>query len=176
MEAGVGGEFGVEGGDEPMVLLGGHGGAIGEGGEDVDTRTGANEFRGADEDSGEGVVLGISDGADVEASFKAIDLATEGVAFDIDIHEAEEWLVLANLFGHENHAGASAPNRFFSGESTERVHQIVDGGQLADGGAFAAGNNEAIDIIKLMGEADFDGGGAELVEHFDMLDEGSLES
>ena len=55
------------------------------------------------------------------------------------------------------------------GGESERVHE------LADGGAFAAGDHQAVETLEVLGEPDLDGVGAEAAQHRDVLPESPLE-
>jgi len=68
VEAGVAGEFGVEGDRQQAAYAGGHGGAVGEA---------RDESRGAEENPGEGFLISFGYPGDPEAFLEAVDLAAE---------------------------------------------------------------------------------------------------
>jgi hypothetical protein len=74
----------------------------------------------------------------------------------MNIHEAEDGLfIFAEVFCQKNHPGARSPCRVLLGKCAQRLDQTILDSQFANRGAFAAGDNEAVESVKVFGQADF---------------------
>ena len=112
----------------------------------------------------------------VQRGLEAVQLAPESVAIDRDVHQAEQGLrVIVERSRQEDHAGAGAPGRSPTGEVAQGRHQASADGQLADGGAFTARNNEAVEPGQLFRLAHLDSFCACALQHVDMLNECALQ-
>jgi hypothetical protein len=115
VDAGVGGEFGVEGGGEQAALADEGRGTV-AGGEGFNAGADARDARGADEDhleraAGEGGVGGEDGG---------VVLAAVGVALDGDVEDGEGFLCgVGDFFGEEDAAGAGAEDGLGVDEGVE---------------------------------------------------------
>ena len=168
MDAGVGGKFGVKGRGQQVVLADGDGTAVGQGGQHVHAAAHADDDRGADKD---GVIPGAAQAPDGQVLLKGVHLASEGVALDAYIHNAQgNGILFGDFRGQHNHTGAGAPDGFAGGgHCGHGFPQAVEGHQAAEGGAFAAGDDEAVQPVQMGGEAHFGGGDADAAEHVAML-------
>ena len=115
---------------------------------------GANARR-ANEDGGD---VAAAEGAWFEVRLKGIDLAAEGVAFDGHRHQVQGGTVERDdLFGEQDGAGAGAPDwQTAAAESDEGLSQVVGDQQSGDGGALAAGDDQAVDVLELVDRADLE--------------------
>jgi hypothetical protein len=162
MDGGVGGEFGMECGGHHVAFLDERG-LVGEFGKDLDAFADALENWGADENHFERfVVESCFAGDDV-----AVDLAAVAVAEDGQVEEAEGILFwIFYLGGEQDCAGAGAENwAIVGGEFADGVVEAFFLEELELGGAFAAGEDEAVAALQVGGGADLDGFGAQIGEH-----------
>ncbi len=172
VDAGVGGEFGVEGGGEEMALADENGGGI-AGGEDLDGGAGFGDAGGADEDhfkrrAGQGSG-GEEDGG--------VDLAAVGVALDGDVEDAERGLGrVADVAREQDDAGAGAEGGGLADKGVEDVEEAVALQVAQEGGGLAAGEDEAVEVCELGGAADKRGLGPGGDEGLGVSLVGSLES
>ena len=111
---------------------------------------------GTDEDRAQGLV---PDPGDREVGLEALQLATEGVAADAGVDEAK---VLGIA---DDHPGAGAEDRP-AGLVVGPQRRLEPGGidSLADRGALAAGNDEAVEPLEVGRETDLADLGAELAQ------------
>ena len=97
--------------------------------------------------------LGLDDGAVV--------LASVGVALDRYVEDGETFLRgVADFFCQQDASGAGAEGRLPADEGFERVEKAVAGEEFEEGGRFAAGDDEAVDVGQLFRLADEDGFGS----------------
>ena len=169
VDAGVGREFGMK--------RGGHGSSLPDndgiaafGGEDFNAFSNVDDPGGTDENHFErrfAVISGQRAGrilAGEESAFAdgAVDLASVGVTADADVEGPEASLGRVFHFGGEqNCAGAGAEGRLHFDELAE----LLESGyaeKLEEGAGFASRNNEAVDVIKLLGLSDEHNFGAQL--------------
>ena len=162
MDAGVGGEFGVERGCHRSSLADGYG-VRAFGGDDFYTFSDMFNFGSADEDHFQrGVVwvtvqkFAFADGA--------VDLTSVGVAADADVEGTEAFLGgVLDFSGQQDCAGAGSESGF-------RVHEFLQlceaffTQQFQERARLAAGDDEAIDGIELFGLFDEHNLGAEFFE------------
>jgi hypothetical protein len=159
VHASVTGQFGMEGG--------GHGFALADDdrvlpfcGEDFDLRSEALDFWSADENHFKG--------RSSEEAFanRALELTSIGVAANVDIERAEAGLVwILNFFRQENGAGTGAEGRFDSDEFFE-LGESGFAQEFQEGARFAAGDDEAVNVVELIGLFDEHNLGAQLFEPF----------
>ncbi len=171
MDAEVGGQLGVEGGGEDVVLADedGRAFALGEG---LDCGAGAGDPRGADEDHLDGLVaergLSLEDGG--------VDLASVGVALDGNVEGGERRLCrVENFRGEEDDSGAGAEGGFGADEGVEGGEEAVALEVLEEGGGFAAGKDDAVEVFEFGWIADEDGSCAGSSEGFGVGFEGALQ-
>ncbi len=95
------------------------------------------------------------EGGRVQVGLEAFDLGAVGVAVDGEVEDAETGLVVArDLGGQDDESGAaSVDGKIVFEEIRERIEQPEADQQFADGRAFAAGKDEAVQALKLRGEA-----------------------
>lgn len=142
MDAGVVGEFGMEGGGQDAALTDEDGAAVTPG-EDFDLAGDAGDARGADEDhlqraAGQGGLRGEDGG---------IILAAVGVPLHGDIQCSERGLGrVGDLAGQEDAAGAGAKDRLVLDEVLEHVIEAGALKVLEEGGGFAAGDDEGVEF------------------------------
>ena len=162
MDAGVGAEFGVEGGGEEVAFADEDGEVV-AGGEGFDVGAGAGDAGGADEDhlewaAGEFCRLGEDGG---------VDLAAVGVALDGDVEGGEGFLRgVFYVLCEKDRAGAGAEGWGGFDEGLEGVEEAVTLEEFEEGGGFAAGDDEAVEIGELGWGADELCGDAESGEGF----------
>ncbi len=106
----------------------------------------------------------------------AVDLAAVGVAFDGDVHQAEARLRgMRDFAGQQNRSGATAVDRLVLAEALERFGQPFLIEQLQHGGAFAAGDDQAVAALQVGNGAHFDGVAAGPLDRFAMRFEVALQ-
>jgi len=154
MDGCVGSEFGMEGGGHDVAFLHQRR-LVGEFGEDFDTFADALENWTADENHFERfVVQSCFTGDDV-----AVDLAAVAVAQDGHVEEAERSLLRIFYFGgQEDCASAGAENwTVVPGEFADGFVEAFFLEKLELGGAFAAGEDQAVAAFEIGDGADLDG-------------------
>ena len=107
METVVGGQLGVEGGAQKRAAADGDRAVGGQARQHLDAGADADDLGGADEDGVEG---SAAEGGDVDGGLEAVDLASVGVALDVDVEAADEGAVAADdTVGERDEAGAGTP-------------------------------------------------------------------
>ncbi len=176
MDAGVGGELGVEGGGEEVAFADQNGSAV-AGGEGLDGGAGAGDAGGADEDhlergAGKAGGRGEDDG---------VVLAAVGVALDGDVEDGEGALRgLGDVLGQQDGAGAGAEGGGGLDEGLEGGEEVIALEELEHGGGLAAGHDEAVYFSsfgagEVFGQADELRGGSEGGEDFGVGFVGALQ-
>ena len=157
MDTSVGGQLGVEGGGHGSSLLDSYG-VVAFCGDYFYALSDVFDFRRSDEDHLDGRIAKqtFADGA--------VDLAAISVAADADVEGAEAGLLRILDFGcQKNRTGAGS-------ESWLRVDEVFQLGEsifaekFEEGAGLSAGDDEAIDGVKLLGFFDEDDFGAEFFE------------
>ena len=154
MDAGVFREFGVEGGGHGFSLLNGYG-IFAFGGQDSYAFSDVFDSGRADEDhfDGRGAEETLADGA--------VDLASVGVTTDANVEGAQAFLVRILDFGGEEDGSRTGAK---SGLGVDEVFQFSESffaEQFEERAGFAAGDDEAVDGVELLGLFDEDDLGAE---------------
>ena len=171
MDAGVGGELGVEGGGEDVAGADEGGKAV-AGGEGLDRGAGAGDARGADEDhlqrrAGER-------GGRCEDG--GVDLAAVGVALDGDVERAERALGGGfDMRGEKDGPGAGAEGGRGADVGLQQLEEAVAVEEAEHGGGFAAGQNESVEGVEVWRKTDQARGCAEGGERADVGVVGALE-
>jgi len=99
---------------------------------------------------------------------RAVDLASVGVAADADVESAESFLRrILHFGGQQDGARAGAEGRLGANELLEPFESPV-AEELQERAGFASGDDEAIDVIKLLGLPDKHNFSAQLFEPFAM--------
>jgi len=161
VDGGVGGEFGVESGGEDVAVLDEDGFALML---CKDGDAGANFFEdgAADEDHFERIFFERA-GAEEDV---ARELAAVAVAKNGDVEEFQGILSgIVDVRSEKNRAGTSAEDGVLFGEFADGGVETFFLEELELRGAFAAGEDEAVATLEVGDGADFDGVGAELMEH-----------
>ena len=114
----------------------------------------------------------------VEVRFKGIELTAERVAPDGDVHQPGQRMGMAgHVARDEDRAGAGPPHRHAVGHALiELRDEAVLRGELADRRALAAGDDQRVDVIELLGTADVDGLRTDALESLAMLAEVALQA
>jgi hypothetical protein len=159
MDAGVVGEFGVEGGGHGPSLPDGYGSFVGAlGGENFDALADVDNLGSTDEDHFQ---RGITEPALADGT---IDLASVGVAADADVEGSQAFLLgIFNLCGEEDCPGAG-PER---GLGVDELFQLFESGvakKFQEGARFAAWDDEPVEAVQLFGFLDEHNFGAQLLE------------
>jgi hypothetical protein len=157
VEASVVREFGVEGcGHYPSLPH--SDGIFTFGGEDFYARTNAGNFRGANEDHLNGSV------AEFSFADGAVNLAAIGIAANADIERAQSGLLGIFDFGRQkDSSGAGAEGRF----GVDKLLELFESGfaeEFEKRARFAAGDDEAINLIELLRLFDEHNFGAQFCE------------
>ena len=172
MDAFVVGEFGVEGGGHGFALADGDGVFVFTfGSENLDTFSEVNDFRGADENHlerrfGGLVYSAVVVGAAYEFAFAdgAVDLASIGIAADVDVECAESGLRgIFNFRGQQDSAGAGAEGGLGAHEFFQ-LGETFFSEKFQECAGFAAGDDEAVNMVELFGFFDEHNFGAQLFE------------
>ena len=159
MDAGVVGEFGVEGGGHGSSLPNSDGSLIAAfGGQDFNAFSDMLDFGSADENH---LQWGI---AEETLADGAVDLASIGVAADANIEGAEASLLRILYFcGEENCAGAGAKGGLGVNEFFQLFESAV-AQELQERARLAAGDHEAVNGVEFLGFSDEHNFGAQLLE------------
>src|SRR5947207_4178117 len=168
-------ELGMKARREKPSLFRGDDRTVGEASEDFDARPNATDSRRADEHS---VERPFAERLNVEIGFERVELTTEGVAIDGHVHEGRERVrMVRNVLRDEDRAGARAPHRHAFGDAVlELVDDPVLARELPDRRALAAGNDQCVDLVELLGPADVDAFHAESIERGEVFSEIALET
>jgi len=151
VDAGIGREFRVEGGDQMATLLSEDGISV-IGGEHLNGGAGGADDGSANEDRFE-----VPEGGR-EIDDAGIELAAVGVALDFDIHEPERLLFRGgDVRREEDGSGAGAEDGLGLAVSAERLKEIFAMEDFEHGGAFASRQDEAVGRVHFSGGADLDG-------------------
>jgi hypothetical protein len=149
MKPGVIGQLGMKGSGHQFALLYRYRSSVGQLSQHFYIITYSNDNRGTNKDSVKGRRVKRGD---FQVLLEAIDLASEGVALNPDVHQLKGYRVLlGDLMGHHYHAGAGAPNGFsLVGHLRYRLPEMIDAQQSAQGSAFAAGDNKPVDLLQML--------------------------
>src|SRR6266545_4408213 len=91
---------------------------------------------------------------EVQVGLEAIDLASEGVALDFDIHQAQGFAVEVRYgLGHDDHAGAGAPNGVSSCEGPYGLQEAVHRHQSRYRRTFATGDDQRVESRQICRQA-----------------------
>ena len=150
VHAAVGGELGMESGGEDVSLLDQDGEAVALG-EDVDTGSGLHDTRGADVDKFHGAAFEFC----WRSLNGAVDLASVGVALDGGIEDGEALLRrVGDFFSKKDASGAGAERGACADKGLKAAEEAVSLEEFEKGGGFAAGDDESVDAVELLGLAD----------------------
>jgi hypothetical protein len=150
----------VEGGGQ-QIFFADEGGGVVAFGEDFDSRAGFHDPWGTDVDHLERSAWEFGVGGDDGA----VDLASVGVALDGGVEDGEAFLRgIEDFLGQKDAAGAGTEGRLLADEALEGIEEAVAGEELEEGGGFAAGNDEAVNVGQLFRLADEDGFGSGVAE------------
>ena len=174
MEASVGGELGMEASAKDFALLDSDD-FVFVNGESFDIGAEFGDDGSADENGFQGFI----EAGEWEFGFEAMDLGTKGVPSDGDVEQVKgKLLTIFDFFGEHDHSHAGAPDwhsvfcAFGNGFiESDMLHE------KADGCAFAAGDDKAVDFVEIGDSADFGdlvGRMAGADEGFDMFTEAPL--
>jgi hypothetical protein len=171
VQAGVAGEFRVEGGGEQIalraativILEGGNGAG--------EVTTSSMRARMNTAWNGRLKIPMMSKSA------SKLSTAAEGVATDTDVHHFDARAVeVVDLLREEDGARAGAPDRPAAGaEVAEGLLETVGEDEAGNRGAFAAGNDEGVQVAEVFGFANLVGEVAQPTEHLAVLAEVALE-
>src|SRR5262245_6949707 len=158
VQTGVVGQLRMERRDEESALAGQDWMAV-HLGEHLDFGPDLLDPRGADEDRAQRPALA----GEVEVGLERGDLAPEGVPPYRDVDEAEMVAV------EHDHPGAGAEHRPV--ELAQRLVEAVEPHQARERGRLAARDDEPVEPVELLGDADLDNVGAEAPQHRRVLAE-----
>jgi hypothetical protein len=157
VNAGVGTEFGVEGGGHRLALAN-YDGILALGSQNLYTRPKAFDSGCTYENHFDRCVT--------EQPFPdgAVDLAAIGVAANVDVDRAQSELFgILNFLGKENRASAGAKG-WFQAHKIFQLFETCLAEQLEECAGFPAGDHEAVDGIELLGFLDQHDSGAEFFQ------------
>jgi len=158
MHAGVGGEFGVEGGGHGSSLADGYWIAA-LGSNDLYAFAYVCDFGGADEDHfewgfAEGGVMRVARviaRQEFALADGAVDLASVGVAADADVEGAEAFLLwILHFGGEQNCAGAGAEGGFGVDEFFQLGESFI-AEEFQERAGLTAWDDQAVDGVELLG-------------------------
>ena len=174
MEARLAGQLRMERRGDDVALADGDDPAVVQPGEDVDVRTDPVDDRRPDEDA---VDRSVAEDRDGDLALERVQLPTEGVPLDRDVEEREDGLLAADdVAGEQDHPGAGAEHRRAGGRQVhDRLVQAPAMDELADGRAFAAGQDQPAESGQVVGQADLDRLDADRPKDADVLDERTLD-
>jgi len=166
---GVGRKFGVKSCGHGSSLLY-HDGIAAFGGQDFNAFSDVDDLGGADENHFERRfaesslmrITGPIAGEELAFANGAVDLAPVGVAADADVERADASLGrVFNFGGKKNCAGAGTEGGLHFDELFELLKSGV-AEELEEGAGLASGDDEAVDVVKLLGLFDEHNFGAQL--------------
>jgi hypothetical protein len=157
MDTSVGGQLGVEGGGHGSSLLNSYG-IVAFGGDYFYTVADMFDFGCADEDHLDGRIAKqtFADGA--------VDLAAIGVAADADVEGAEAGLLRILDFGCQKNRTGARSESWLRVDEIFQLFESIFAEKFEEGAGFAAGDDEAIDGVELLGLFNEDDFGAEFFE------------
>src|SRR5262249_2010751 len=158
VQTGVVGQFRVERRDEEAALAGQDWMAV-DLGEDLDVGPDLLDPRRADEDGAQRPALA----GELEVGLERGDLAPEGVPAHREVDEAEMVAV------EHDHPGAGAEHR--APELAQRLVEAVEPHQARERRRLAARDDEPVEPVELLRDADLDDVGAEAPQHRRVLAE-----
>src|SRR5665213_2630268 len=132
-------------------------------GEHMNTRAGAANDGGADEDGFDVAFAGalLKFGIGLNPRHPAVELAAIAIALDGHIDNAETFLRrVLHLRREEDGSGAGTEHRLALREFQQRLPEVHVIQELEHGGALAARNNQAVNRVQFPGRADLHGVGA----------------
>ena len=143
-------QFRMESSNQNLVVFGRYNLSV-DACEHADFLSDGADVRGADEDGFHRLCYAFKR----QQGFETIDLAPEAVPFDFDIYEAEPqffWNMIA-VRAAKNQPGTGSKNRFAgSMELPQRFLEMLFADQTADGGRFAAWDNQPILAVQIDGK------------------------
>jgi hypothetical protein len=78
------------------------------------------------------------------------------------------------ILGEKDRPGAGAPDGFLPAKAAQRLDELEIEGQLADGGGFAARDDQPIQVLELLGQPYLHRLRPDLAQHEDMFFEITL--
>src|SRR5690606_25490288 len=121
---------------------------------------------------------GVGQRIDVDVDLEAVDLTPEPVAPHRDVHRPQAVLVVPaveDLRAEQDRSGAGPEDRSPGpAEVAQRFEQVEALGQHRHGGGLAAGQDEAVDGVELVGPAHLYGADPERLEEVDVQAERPL--
>src|SRR5258706_4378402 len=173
VEAGFSRELRVERGRHDVSLAYGDDPAVVEAGEDVDVRPGPLDDRRPDEDAVDRLIAKHGNG---QVGLERIELTPEGVALDGHIEQRQDRRFAAgDLAGKDDHARACPEERCAArGQVEDRLAKSPALDQLTHRGAFAAGQDQAGNIVEIARQAHRNALDADRGKGPEVLPEGAL--
>ena len=177
VEAGVVGEFGVEGTHEDPAGLGDYALVLVLS-EDLHPRAGSGDRGGADKHGGHG----FAEAGDSKIDLAAGSLAAKGVAAGVDVDETEGGLITRGAVGQAG--GLACKDGTCAGAID--AHAIGHGGlnglgeapaisEFADGGGLSPRDDQPLKAGEVFGLANLDAGDPEALEGAEVFGDGPLE-
>jgi hypothetical protein len=160
---------------EEIAIAHGNDRAVRKPREHGDPRPDARDLRRSDE---HGVERPPRQPLDIEVRFERVDLPTERVALDGDIHQLRERMRMTrNVLLEEDRSGAGPPHGHPSRGSLAQLRDDpVLLRELADRRALTAGDDERVDVVELLRPAHVDTVYADLAQPIEVLAEIALEA
>ena len=171
MDAPVGGKLGMKGCSHSVSLP--NGDRVGAfGGEDFDAVPDVDDLRGADEDHFERVlaqycvmrIAGPMARQELAFADRAIDLASVGVAADADVEGAEPLLWGVLDFGSKQDCASAGAERWLGVDEIFQLGETFFAKEFQERSGLTSGNDEAVDVIQLLGFFDEHNFGTQLFE------------
>jgi len=177
MEAVVSGQFWVKRCSQQLALLCSHDAAIRQGAKRLRLAMHRFDDWGADEDGmvRRGRFGSLLERFDIQVSLEGVYLAAKSVARHSDIHQVKQGLGTTGILREEDRPGAGAPDGVLFTKLDQWLHQAEIHGQLADGGRFAAGDDQPIQPCEMAGQAHLGALNAQALEHCNVFCEIALD-
>lgn len=120
-------------------------------GEGFDSGAGVDDAGGADEDHLQWAAFELC-GSSEDGG---VDLAAVGIAFDGNVEDGERFLRgVLYFFGEQDGSGAGAEGGSGFDERLQGIEEAVALEELQEGGGFATGDDEAVEVLQLGWGAD----------------------
>jgi hypothetical protein len=166
-------EFWVEGNPDHLALLHPNDMTF-ESGDDINSLS-HRLYPGSTNEDPRKRTLTLSRQCELHWGLEAVDLTSEGVAADDDIHRGKKGLIaFRSPRGEHDKAGAGAKDGVIRDESSQGTCETILFHQLPDGGAFAARDDESVQTLQLLRQSHLDRSCTQPLHHSNVFSEGAL--
>lgn len=156
-----------------LPLFSSYNGTIIQGGQRRNIRPHGHNARSTNKDARKRL---FAQGRNLQGCFETVDLPTECIAFNHDIHDTQSWLITPNIGCHDDHSSARPHDgQIVACPYTDWFEQLPLHQQFSDGRALPPGDNEPGKSVEVLRERDPTDVYAETTERLLVLGEGTLQ-